>query len=68
MPKLIRSARLSSSAPSAEERSLRATRPSNRSHIEPISSSVTAVAALCLSGPAADAPVMCGIRTPVVIE
>ncbi len=67
MPKLIRSARLSSSAPSAEERSLRATRPSNRSHIEPISSSVTAVAALCLSG-AASGLVMCGTSTPVVIE
>ncbi len=67
MPKLIRSARLSSSAPSAEERSFRATRPSKRSHIAPISSSVTAVAALLRFG-AEDSPVMCGIRTPVVIE
>ena len=43
-PKLITSARLSSSAPMAEARKLRATRPSNRSQVAPISSSTTAVA------------------------
>ena len=42
-PKLITSARLSSSAPMAEARNFRATRPSNRSQMAPISSSTTAV-------------------------
>src|SRR3954468_8175866 len=42
-PKLITSARLSSSAPIADARNRRATSPSNRSQVAPSSSSTTAV-------------------------
>src|SRR5690606_30637443 len=42
-PKLITSARLSSSAPMAEARNFRATRPSNRSQVAPMRSRTTAV-------------------------
>lgn len=67
-PKLIRSERLSSSAPIAEARSLRATSPSNRSKMEASSIRITAMAALCRAIPPSSLPVRCGIRTPVVVK
>ena len=67
-PKLIRSERLSSSAPIAELRSLRATSPSKRSKTDASSIRITAVAALCRAMPPSSLPVRCGMRTPVVVK
>src|SRR5882757_1572886 len=67
-PKLIRSERLSSSAPIAELRSLRATSPSKRSKTDASSISVTAPAALCLDIAPSLVPIRCGTSTPVVVK
>lgn len=66
----MRSDRLSSSAPIAELRSLRATRPSKRSKTDAMSISRTAVAALWRAMPplASALPMRCGTRTPVVVK
>lgn len=67
-PKLIRSERLSSSAPIGELRSFRATSPSKRSNTDASSISRTAVAALLRTTPTSPPPVRCGMRTPVVVK
>ncbi len=64
----MRSERLSSSAPIGEDRSLRATSPSNRSKIAAMSMRITAVAAECRAMPLSSLPVRCGIRMPVVVK